>query len=277
MYVFRLPHRRPALDYLKQILQQFARLPYENISKIINLNRSADWQTPKIRLPEEVMADHIASKLGGTCFSLTFLLQSILTARGFACYPVMADMKSGVDIHCCLVVAQAGRKYLVDPGYLLTQPMEIAQGVRRIYRTEHVGVELTFDPGAGHYDLFTFNKTLKKWRYRFRDRAVTSNEFLHHWRASFGRNSMHGICLTKILDGGILFVNRGFMREATFGAKKNFNIKRNYHAAIHERFGIDAELVEQAEAALSRNLAKKQALGLWLPKKAYETTTSNFG
>ncbi|MFQ5651774.1 MAG: arylamine N-acetyltransferase [bacterium] len=260
---FTLSSRNPGLTYLQEILEHFGQLPYENISKIINYNRSPDWEVPKIRLPENVMADHVDHRLGGTCFSLTFFLQSILTQSGFVCYPVMADMRAGRKIHCCLIAVLDAKKYLVDPGYLLTQPMELNPLKPKLFRTPFAGVEMRFNPVQQVYDLFTFSQDGVKWRYRFQDRAVPADEFLQQWLASFRRSSMNGICLTRVLKDGVLFVNRNFMRVTTFTQKTNFNIKRNYHAAIHERFGIDKEMIEQAQAALRENLARKRELGLW--------------
>ncbi len=265
---FKLARKAPGLLFLQEILAGFSRIPYENISKIINLSESHDWQSPRIRLPEQVMVDHIDHRLGGTCFSLTFFLQSILTQSGFTCYPVMADMRAGRNIHCCLVVLLNSTKYLVDPGYLLLQPMELIPATRRLHRTEFAGVEVRFESATQSFDLFTFNRQESKWRYRFRDCPTGPEEFLSHWLGSFQRNSMHGICLTKVQKDGVLFVNRDFMRETTFSGKRNINIKRNYHASIQEHFGIASELVEQAQEALTGNLKRKRKLGLWLPKGA---------
>ena len=266
-YVY-LRSKKTGIDYLRGILQHFAKIPYENISKIIKLSRNWDSQVSKIRLPEEVIEAHISSQLVVTCFSLTFFLQSILAQNGFTCYPVMADMKAGKNIHCCLIVVLDSVKYLIDPGYLLTQPMEINPQKPKLFRNEFSGIELRFHPSSETYNLFTFNKKECKWRYRFRDRAVPSEEFLQHWLASFGWNSMHGICLTKVMKNGMLYIHKNFMRETTFSDKRNFNIKRNYHAAIHENFGIDKQIVEQAQAALQDNLERKKELGLWVPKES---------
>ena len=111
----------PEGDLLEKIVEAFSQYPYENISKIIKLNRHLDEAYP-IRLPEEVIEDHLTAGLGGTCFSMTFTLQTILVQNGFDCYPVMADMRAGRNIHCALVASVEGRKYLLDPGYLLGRP-----------------------------------------------------------------------------------------------------------------------------------------------------------
>jgi len=259
---FQLQLDRPDLPTLQKILEKFATIPYENISKIIKLSKSWDGGQP-LRLPEEVMDDHANFRLGGTCFSLTFFLETILLHHGFQCYRVMADMKAGRNIHCAVIVLLDHKKFLVDPGYLLSTPLEINPQKPRAYRTPTTGVELLFNRPLGCYQLFTFNKEKMTWRYNFVDRPCPADEFLAHWQASFTKPSMHGICLTKIQNDGYIFIHKNFMRETTFTAKRNYNIRQNYHQTIQEIFGIDKQLIEQAQAALEFNLAKERELGIF--------------
>ncbi len=262
---FKLERKRPDLISLLELLLHFGNLPYENLSKIIKLNN--DWDSEnKIRLPEEVIEDYICHKLGGTCFSLTFFLQSILNYCGFVCYPVMAEMRAGKNIHCCLIVVLGSVKYLVDPGYLLKKPMEINPEKHQLLNNEFAGVQLEFDQKNQSYNLFTLNNFETKWRYRFQDKPVAHDEFLRHWLSSFKWNSMHRLYLTKTIEEGLIFVCGNFMRKTTFEGKQNFNIKNNFHEAIQDIFGIDKELSEQAMIRLSMNLEKERALGLWTPK-----------
>lgn len=263
---FRLKLDRPDLRTLQKILEKFAALPYENISKIIKLSRSWD-SDQRLRLPEEVMEDHANFRLGGTCFSLSFFLETILLHQGFQCYPVMADMKAGRNIHCAIIVMLDHQKFLLDPGYLLHTPMAINPQQPRIYRTPTTGVELQFNHVLGCYQLFTFTKEKMTWRYNFVDRPCPPEKFLAHWQASFTKPSMHGICLTKIRNDGYIFIHKNFMRETTFTSKKNLNIRQNYHQTIQEIFGIDKQLVEQAQAALEFNLARERELGIFKEKK----------
>jgi arylamine N-acetyltransferase len=265
MRYFSLRSQRPDLAYLQAIIEQYMHIPYENISKIIKLNQRFK-DTHKIRLPEEIIEDHMQFHLGGTCFSLTYFLQTILTTNGFNCYPVMGDMRAGRNIHCCLVVILDNAKYLVDPGYVWSRPMEINMKKPRLYRTEFTGVELKYNEQAQAFDLFTFNRSERKWRYRFRDRPTPTLEFLQHWHDSFTKNSMHGICLTKITYNGLVYVHKQFMRETTFDGKRNINIKRSYHKTIQDIFGINKELVEQALAAIDTNMARERKLGLYVPE-----------
>ena len=257
MDFFKLHAKIPDLIFLQEILQSFSNIPYENLSKIIKLNNTWNSQD-KIRLPEEIIKDYIAHKLGGTCFSLTFFLQAILLQNGFKCYPIMADMHAGKNIHCCLIVILDETKYLVDPGYLLTQPIEINPQRCKLIINEFAMVKLRHDNKNKTYDLYTITKNASKWRYRFKDIPVSHNAFLKHWFASFGRNSMNRIYLTKIVNNGLIYVRNNFMRKTTFEGKQNFNIKKNCPAAINEVFGIDKQLIEQAQAALKENLKKRE-------------------
>jgi arylamine N-acetyltransferase len=249
--------RRPTMALLWEILAGFANLPYENLSKIIKFRRHGEDETQRLRLPEEVVEDHLRLHLGGTCFSLTFFLQTLLVHHGFACYPVMGDMRAGRNIHCALVVPLDQVKYLVDPGYLLRQPMALDPGKPRLYHTEFTGVELRFDPQTGAYEVFTFNRQEMKWRYRFVDWPTPPEEFLQHWQASFHRNSMHGLCLTRATADELIFIHKDFMRVTSLEGKRNVPIKRNYHETIHRLFGIAPEYVEQALAALRENMARE--------------------
>jgi arylamine N-acetyltransferase len=255
-----LSGRRSDLELLRQILAGFANLPYENLSKIIKFHHYGENATQRLRLPEEVIEEHMRRRLGGTCFALTFFLQSILLHHGFACYIVMGDMRAGKNIHCALVALVNDRKYLVDPGYLLRRPLALDPRVPRLYHTEFTGVELRFDSLKQSYEVFTFNRQEIKWRYRFVDRPTPPEEFLEYWQASFQRNSMHALCLTRANDDELIFIRKDFMRVTTLEGKRKVPIKRNYHATIRRLFGIAPEYVEQALAALRENMARERNL-----------------
>lgn len=266
-----LQKSRPELELLEKIVEAFSRYPYENVSKIIKLSRHLDEPHP-IRLPGEVVEDHLRAGLGGTCFSMTFALQTILTNSSFDCYPVMADMRAGRNIHCALVARIGEDKYLLDPGYLLGRPAELHPDRPFSFWNEFARVELFYLPAEGAYHLYTFSGRERKWRYRFVDRPTGPEEFLQHWQASFHKNAMHGICINRVTPKGLIYVRKRFMRRIAPGEKKNINIKRNYHAAIEQTFGISQEVVEQALAALETNMAWEREHGLYHPGgRRYET------
>lgn len=258
---FSLRPARPSLETLQKIIAAFSHLPYENLSKIIKFNRHGEHPLARLRLPEEVMEDHLRWRTGGTCFSLTFFLHSILVHHGFSCYIVMGDMKAGRNIHCALIVTLEGARYLVDPGYVLHRPMALDPAKPRLYFNELNGVELCFDPGTQSYDLYTFTSAEMKWRYRFVDCVTPDEEFLSHWQASFQRNSMHGLCLTRVQKDELVFILKDFMRITSYTGKRNVNLKHNLHHTIDEIFGIAPEYVEQALAALRENMVRERRPG----------------
>jgi len=265
---FNISRKSPGITLLEEILFHFSGFPYENLSKIIK--RYHSFESPEIRLPDEVLEGHIRSHLGGTCFSLTFFLGAILTHHNFEAYPVMADMRRARNAHCALIVVYEGSKYLVDPGYLLNKPMELDPAVPRIYHTDHSGVEVVYRPEDNGYHVHTFDYNNVKWRYRFQDRPVPEAEFLHYWLDSFSWNSMHGLCLTRTEKGKMIYIHKYYMRETRSGRKTNFNIRNNYHQTIFSHFMIDPAVVDEALAALSGCLAKERQLGLWVPRKIRE-------
>ncbi len=270
MDFFRLKSQSPSVGFLQGILSAFANLPYENISKIINLNRNF-LSSGHVRLPERIIDEHALYKFGGTCFSLTFFLQSILSRHGFLCYPVMADMRHRSNIHCALMVILDNRKFLVDPGYLLNHPMEIHPDKPRLYYSEHNGIELQFEKEVDIYHLYTFDRQQKKWRYRFRDNPTPPDRFLQYWLDSFYKAPMHSICLLKIQGNGLLYMHNDYFQITTIDGKQKRRVKEKIHTTVHEVFGIKPEQVEQALAAIEENKILERKHNIWVPRIKDET------
>ncbi len=245
--LYQIGEQGDKLSLIRAILRGFSRIPYENLSKIIKLYRSG----PNIRLPTEVMEDHIASGLGGTCFSLTFLLQAVLERYGLPSYPVMAEMRAGRNVHCCLVVRVGERKYLLDPGYLLHTPLELDRTKSQTFDVGFSSVGLKFDPKGHYYDLYTLNQEGEKWRYRFHDLPTPPQDFLKYWRSSFRWKGMRGIYLTRFTEEGLYYLHNDFMRRTTPQGKKNYRLKGE-DSVVEEIFGIKRELLEEAKEVLRR-------------------------
>ncbi len=243
--LYRVNQGGDELPLLRAILKSFSHFPYENLSKIIKLHRSG----PHIRLPVEVLEDHLRMGLGGTCFSLTFLLQTILDRYGFSSYPVMADMRAGRNSHCCLVVKIGQRKYLLDPSYLLHLPLELDPVQSQVFDVGHSSVELQFAPQTQCYNLFTLNRKERKWRYRFRDIPTPLADFLGYWRSSFDWKGMWGICLIRSTGEGLYYLHNDFMRRTTQQGRINYGL-RGEDSVVEEIFGLKREVVEEAREAL---------------------------
>jgi arylamine N-acetyltransferase len=245
---FKVPAGEPDLGLLCALVESFSGIPYENITKIIRKFTSPGLRE-RLRGPEEVLTGYIDRHTGGTCFSLTYCLGAILTGAGYTCHPAMADMKRP-NIHCALVVHTGGKRYLVDPGYLLGEPVEL--GVATVAVPTSFGtVELR--PRSGErYDLFTISGGEAKWRYRVRTSPVPRSLFLKYWQESFSLPMMNSIQLTRLTDRGHLYVRDHHMRLRRGGEKLNENIRSELELRIEREFGIPADITSEAREHLER-------------------------
>lgn len=233
---------------LKAVVSSFAEVPYENITKIISKFREPD---PALRLrgPGEVMKGFIENHTGGTCFSLTWCLGSILSHAGYSCWPAMADMKRR-NIHCALIVSAGGKMYLVDPGYLLGDPVELTADPV-VIPTSFGKVELR-PRGASSYDLFTVAGGEKSWRYRLRTAPVSRAAFFRHWQASFSLPMMNSLQLTRLTSGGHLYIRDHHLRMRRGDMKINENIRAGLEERIEAEFGIPGDITAEARALIER-------------------------
>lgn len=256
--IFQLEPEHLSIQHLSQILRYFLNLPYENLSKILKLNRN--WDSGHFRFPEEVVSDYEHFKLGGTCFSLTFTLKSILDFFGYETYVVMADTTAGANTHCALVWKHYSKAYLLDPGYLLARPLEIHRSV--------VGglVSLTHEPTTDKYVLWTTaNKNLKR-RYSFADIPTRMEDFQLYWEQSFHWKTMHGICLAKRDENGFTYLHNHYLKRN--GSDRCYKGNFNEEIAVIARkyFNISPDIICQAEKALRDNLDFDQELGFQVPR-----------
>lgn len=246
---------------LSELLRCFARLPYENLSKILCLVEA----TPRPRLPLQVVSEHLDLGTGGTCFSLTELLRCLLLAQGIVAHPVMAHMRHGANIHCALRVEAGGRAFLVDPGYLLRQPLPLDPALSVFSVDIDKSVE-SFQPfirpagpvdGApawlppGGFDLFTVENTGPVWRYRFEDLAPSPEAFMHYWQASFNQTGLRSLLACRAADDGQrLFLHNHKLRRVDRSGKRTDNVRLTLEQSVKETFGIDPGVTRRALALL---------------------------
>ena len=245
---FKLPTGPPELEMLRHIVTSYSSLPYENLTKIIKkyTARSAD---ERLRGPVEVVGGYVEHRTGGTCFSLTYCLGSILASAGYVCHPVMADMKRP-NIHCALVVEMNERRYLIDPGYLVGEPVELGAAPIRIETTFGI-VEIRPRQGE-RYDLFTLDGEERKWRYTVRTVPISLQAFMHHWQDSFSLPMMNSLLLTRLTSHGHLYIKNHHLRMKGREGKMNENIRAEFESRIATEFGIPPEITGQAREHLER-------------------------
>jgi arylamine N-acetyltransferase len=262
-----VPSVGSALDRLVELVDRFNHLPYENLSKILSWEGGA--APPRLRLPEEVMRDHIVLGTGGTCYSLTELLRQLARAAGFTCHPVMAHMRHGENIHCALRVEVGDRAYLVDPGYLVRRPLPMADSDDRT--VVEIGDPLLVPVGRhpdrvpqeaprGDFDLFTVEEEGPRWRYRFSVRAPTEQEFITHWNESFHLPGMRSLVVTRRApDGQRLYLHNHKLRRRGGASSSTENVRQVLDQTVEDLFGIDPEITRRAWELIRRQRQRWRA------------------
>jgi arylamine N-acetyltransferase len=254
-----LPGRRAREQELATLASRFAELPYENLTKIIALAESGVG-VPHLRRPTQVMEDHLALGTGGTCFSLVELLRTLALAAGFACQPAMAHMRHGANLHCVLLCEAGGRRFVVDPGYLLPRPLPLEGasaegaelGAARVVRAGSLGPVPAGIP-EGELDLYTIEPEGPLWRYRIDPHLPSPEEFEAHWRASFGQSAMRSLLCTRRTPGDeILYLHNHKLRRRSVEGKRTENVRGELCERVQESFGIAPEVTRRAAELVAR-------------------------
>jgi arylamine N-acetyltransferase len=234
----------PDLRLLERISHGFSNLPWENLTKLIKKQQPGSG---KLRRSEEVMRDHAEMGTGGTCFSLTNTLRRIVSDLGYRCYPVMADMRHGPNIHCALLVEHEKGKFLLDPGYLVAEPVPLPEDEATVIHLP--GRRLEYRPAAGgnEIELHTANdRGEEQLRYRLRPHPIPEPEFISFWTESFDAPAMNSLYLNRISGDCRLSAHNFNLRIDTGRDKANLNLRDVYVEKVSEQFGIGAEIVGRA-------------------------------
>ncbi|MBD3376675.1 hypothetical protein GF406_16690 [candidate division KSB1 bacterium] len=262
---FDLQRQSPSLSFLQTLTSHYSKFPYENISKILKLYKDF-FSVDRIRLPEEVLHDYIDQRLGGTCWSLTFFLQTILLNLGYVVYPITAHMRNRPNWHCALILLWQKKHFLIDPGYLLNVPLQLHPDQPRVFHTEHTGVELHFDRAEETYHLYTFNRDQRKWRYAFQDLPVPSDRFLQLWLDSFYKGTMHSVLITRVKKEGMLYLHNDYLQISNRYGRKKENLENKSLHIVQELFDISPELVKEARRIIPLHLEMERQHGIYKPK-----------
>jgi len=196
---FRLSDHLPPGELLRQLVRAFATIPYENLTKIIRDDEAGNAERAR-RHPAQVLSDHYALGAGGTCFSLTATLIHLLRALGYESEPILADRRYGANTHCALLLWIDKRPHLLDPGYLILEPVQLSADVPSHIRNGFNSLLLSPRADNGRLDLFTVRGESRTLRLTYKVEPVDAAEFLRVWDDSFGWDMMRYPLLTRV-DG----------------------------------------------------------------------------
>ena len=247
---FPLRSRRVDLQQVAALSRYFARLPFENLTKLIKLGK-AGIET-RFRLPDEVTEDHLRWNLGGTCFSLTYFLVGILRSRGLQADPVMCHMNYGPNTHTAIILSYEDQRYFLDPGYLVHEPLPLKNKTVQRMRSSGEGVALEFQEEMG-YVLYTYRQGQKTRRYHFEDRPVSLDIFGQRWHESFDLPLMDGICLTRNRADEMIYIHNDYLKITRSDGIMKVRDWNKVQYIIREQFNIPLERVEEARQILKEN------------------------
>ncbi len=240
----------PDLRQLQRVAFAYSHLPYENVTKILKEVRSAGSEA-KLRGPDEVLEDHLRWGTGGTCFSLCNTLRELLDQSGFDCLIAMGDMHYGANIHCAIVVRFAEAKFLLDPGYLLHDPVRLPQTGSDVTHRTSMNTILLRGEAEGIVSLYTLESGQLRWRYRLRCSPVPMEEFVRHWTHSFSLNSMENVMLSRLDDSGRLYFRQNRLDLVSHSHREKRRVSASDSAELAAVFGVPADLILQAQKALA--------------------------
>lgn len=242
----RISLHQPPEQLLHQIAAAFSMLPYENLSKVL---RDAQGNLPEEirRLPSEVLSDYYRFGAGGTCFSLTWTLLHLLRALGFHAEPLLADRRYGLDTHSALVVWIDGVKHLLDPGYLLTKPVPLAEPGRIIVPTSFHELQLQPEATQQKLELHTQYQDKLTYRLTYKTEPVDTATFLKAWDASFDFDMMKYPVLSRILTDKQYYLQKNRLMIRSRDATQLVDLTaETLPAAMQQHFGLHPSLIQQA-------------------------------
>lgn len=235
---------------LGEVTTSFANLPYENITKIVKYAESGSREKAR-RYPGEVVRDHIDWGAGGTCFSLTYTLAHMIRGLGWEAEYILADRTYGRNTHCALLVRIEGVPHLLDPGFLIINPIPLPSADEQEIKTSFNRVLLSSEGNKDKIALSTVRKNSKAYRLTYKTSPVDEGEFLKVWDESFGWDMMKYPLLTRTTASSQIYLNGNrFQISSADSVEKREIISENLVAKIAAEFRIHPSLVTRALSVL---------------------------
>jgi len=228
-----------------RILRQLEGIPYENLTKIVTFKQ---YGRPEQSLdtPEKLYRKSIDLGAGGTCFSMTFYLRDLLLQGGFHTEFLMGDKYNSSNIHCGLLFKWEGEEYLLDPGYMIFDPLMIPHAGLRLYTPlvpNAVCLEDIRDKNV--WRLYTGRENNLKMRFDFRKNPVSEKDFMQYWKDTFFFNMMEYPVLNKTENQVQYYLQkRTFLTRTREGSKVEELSGSRFRSIASGVFGISNDVVE---------------------------------
>jgi arylamine N-acetyltransferase len=236
------------------LLRELSALPYENLSKIVAWHQGAGADFRKVEKALSLSGDWVDKSretgAGGTCFSLTWWLARRLREAGYASGFLLADKGKAEALHCGLRVEWEGRAYLLDPGYMIFDPLPLPEGglVATLWSSPNeVHLEDTVTARGRIWRLSSGPRGAPKWRFDFRREPASEADFLAAWEASYRFPMMGYPVLNRIVDGTQYYLQkRSLLVRKPDGSEMRKLGREEMLEALGRHFGIPEGLSREA-------------------------------
>lgn len=232
----------PSRSLLEHTCSAFSALPWENLTKMLR-KASSEPGPGRLRDPLTVMEDHISNGTGGTCFSLVATLGEILSSLGFDARPVMGDMRHGRDIHCALLARIGEDLLLLDPGYLVAEPVTLGRAHAVSVGPSTLEYRTT---GDGRVEMGLLRDGSFDWRCTLRLDRLAPGVFEDRWLESFDSPGMNGLHLSRVSRGERLYAHDANLRIEGRAGGRNLKMRDDWAGIVAGSFGVDRRLAESA-------------------------------
>lgn len=245
-----MPSHEPDERLLRRLCDAFSRMPYENLTKIIKAGAGVQTGHAK-RLPDTVIRDYVRHGTGGTCFSLTAACIAILDGCGFEAYPLLADRHYGSDTHCAVMFSHNARLLLLDPGYLIHQPVYLPTTEPVTITSGFQTLELCPHDAGRRVELFTIANNNRRSRLTYKVAPVDGPTFGRAWERSFTWEMMTYPVLTRYADGIHHYLQGEQLRiRSAEGTTRRTLSADDEYVFISKTLGIHPTIIKQAFSAL---------------------------
>ena len=238
--------QRPSFKYLKNIIgTQLSKIPFENISKLFFKKRHNLKQLIDI----ELYLDGIEKYgFGGTCYSINFYLNQLLSWLGYDIKLCGADMKNP-DVHIVSIVNIENREFLVDTGYAAPFSEPLPLDLLNDYSI-NMGLDryiLKPQTNNSYSKIELYRNGELKHGYRINPTARNIGEFRQIIEESFKESAtfMNALLLTRFDNNHFIMIhNMTFIESYGNISKKNsIDTFEQLTSIINDRFCIPKPII----------------------------------
>lgn len=237
---------------IQQILNKMSSITYENLSKIITYHdRKSSEQA--MRLPDEFENDVDHYLGGGTCFSLTWYLHHRLQDLGYSTRLILGHKRKQRNVHCALVLEHNDSEFLLDPGYLIFDPLKLptTDAIKEFFPLKPNWVEL--QKQELNLLLFTGHLKQKHLRFSFDYLGCSESAFRKAWQDTFHFEMMEMPILNRLENEVQYYWQKDHLVVRTAEDSKIVTFPENEKIVqLSKIFKIDECLIEKALTILEK-------------------------